>query len=40
MGPPLYAVLLKGHEHLKPVEIARVMAAIQKVPFQDMLNPA
>lgn len=37
-GP--YAVLIDGPAHLKPPEIARALAKLRKVPFQDVVAQA
>lgn len=38
--PLRYAVILAAAEHFKPVEIARALAALKKVPEQDLVPAA
>lgn len=36
---PDYAVLIAEESHLKPPDIARALAALRHVPFQDLIGP-
>ena len=38
-APAAYALLIGEESHLKPPEIARALAALRHVPFQDLVGP-